>query len=133
MRLSHIARCAVRALVYLQGAECGKPLAFQAIARPERMPEGYLRMVLMALVRAHLVVSVKGPHGGYRLARPAEQISLLEVVEGVDGPVRGDAPPVKGGDGRLDRRLQTVCDQAAAVVRRKLVRVSLAELAGTRK
>jgi hypothetical protein len=48
----------------------------------------------------------------------------------VDGPVRGAAPPVgRGGAAALDRRLQGVCDQAAALVRRRLGKVTVAELA----
>jgi hypothetical protein len=69
--------------------------------------------------------------GGYRLARPAKGITLLEVVEAVEGPLRGEAPPlgITPEGRRLDSRLQAMCDQAAKTVRGRLRRVSLADLA----
>jgi hypothetical protein len=55
----------------------------------------------------------------------------MEVVEAVEGPVRGEAPPVGGkGGGPLDARLQAVCDEAAAVRRKALAKVRLSDLAG---
>jgi Rrf2 family protein len=134
MQLSHIAAYAVRALIHLHGAEPGKLVPTRTIARAEGMPEQFLCRVIGALVRAGLVRSLKGLHGGFRLARPAKDITLLEVVEAVDGPVRGVAPQaVTKGDGQLDRRLQRECDRAADIVRRNLGRVSVAELARKRK
>ena len=129
MKLSRAAGYAVCALVYLSGAEPGKPSASHAIAQAVSMPERFLLKVLVALARARLVLSLRGPFGGYRLARPAKAITLLEVIEAVDGPVRGVAPQVVT-DVEPDRRLQRVCDRAAEVVRRNLGRVSVAELAG---
>jgi Rrf2 family protein len=129
MKLSHISGYAVRALVHLHGTEPGKLVASHIIAQAGGMPERFLLKALLPLVKARILHSVKGPHGGYRLARPARGITLLEVVEALDGPVRGSAPQaVTAGDGQLDRRLQAACDGAAAIVRRNLGRVSLADL-----
>jgi DNA-binding IscR family transcriptional regulator len=81
-------------------------------------------------VNAGALISVKGLNGGYRLAKPLKQVTLLEVVEAVDGPIRGEAPPVgQGRDAALDKRLQVVCDMAAALVRRRLAKATLAERA----
>jgi Rrf2 family protein len=55
------------------------------------MPGEYLREILKRLVQARLLLSLKSPRGGYRLARPPEAITLLEVVEVVEGPVQGQA------------------------------------------
>jgi DNA-binding IscR family transcriptional regulator len=55
----------------------------------------------------------------------ARQITLLATVEATDGPVRGDAPPVD----QRGRPLQAACDEAAALVRQRLARVTLADLA----
>jgi len=49
------------------------------------VPAAYLAKHLQALARAGLLESIPGPHGGYRLARPASKISLLDVVQGVEG------------------------------------------------
>jgi DNA-binding IscR family transcriptional regulator len=82
-------------------------------------------------VSARVLLSLKGPNGGYRLLKAPKQITLLEVVEAVDGPIRGDAPPVgTGKDGMaFDKRLQAVCDGAVVLVRERLAKVTLAELA----
>ena len=49
------------------------------------VPAAYLAKHLQALSRAGILESVQGPRGGYRLAKPAEQITVLEVVEAIDG------------------------------------------------
>jgi DNA-binding IscR family transcriptional regulator len=87
--------------------------------------------VLGDLASAGLLRSGRGTGGGYRLARPARSVTLLGVVEAVDGPVRGEAPRVGVAEGaRLDARLQRACETVAETARRRLRRVSLAELAG---
>jgi DNA-binding IscR family transcriptional regulator len=77
-----------------------------------------------------LLHSNKGPHGGYRLARPAKSTTLLEIVEAVDGPLRGLVPALEAPDGgKLNRQLAAVCDQAAETTRKQLQKVRLADLA----
>jgi Rrf2 family protein len=56
------------------------------IAEYHGVPAAYLAKHLQALAGAGLLVTVKGPHGGYRLARPATEITVLDVVEAIDGP-----------------------------------------------
>jgi DNA-binding IscR family transcriptional regulator len=72
--------------------------------------------------------ALAGPNGGYQLARPADQISLLDVLEAVDGPIRGQAPLDTGDSGPLNRKLEAVCNQTADQVREHLARVPVSEL-----
>jgi DNA-binding IscR family transcriptional regulator len=104
--------------------------AAKASTRIRKAPDEAHPYQWLCLAGAGILRSAKGPHGGYRLAKPAQQIILLEIVEAVDGPIRGEAPPVGQGEAAaaLDRRLQEVCDVAAALVRRRLAQVTLAEL-----
>jgi Rrf2 family protein len=125
MKLTRASSYAVQALAYLAREGAGRPVPSHVAARAQGSPARFLLKVLKPLVDSGVLRSLRGPDGGYRLARPAKDITLLEIVEAVDGPVRGDAPPV----GRLDRRLQAACDEAAALVRQRLARVTLAELA----
>jgi Rrf2 family protein len=129
MKLTSACLHALRALVYLalHGGEGFIPA--DTIAAARGLPRPFLTKGLTGLTKAGVLVTERGPNGGSRLARPARSITLLEVVEAVDGPVRGEAPWV-GEDSRLDGRLQAVCDRVAEVVRRRLRRVSLADLAG---
>jgi Rrf2 family protein len=131
MRFTSACAHVLRALVYLARRRGAGFVSVDVIARAGALSETFLRKSLKPLVSARVLRSAKGPRGGYRLARPARRITLLEVVEAVEGPVRGLAPRVGGAVGaRLDARLQQVCDAAAEAVRRRLRRVSLADLAG---
>ena len=61
-----------------------------------------------------MLLSIKGPNGGYRLARPAHDITMLEILEAVDGPIRGQAPFSRSDPSSpLNRRLDAICNQAA--------------------
>ena len=99
------------------------------MARVEGLPAQFLRTLLNPLVGAGILRSVRGPNGGYRLARAPKDITLLEVVEAVDGPLRAMVAPVNKEGTALDKRLQAVCDGAVAPVRERLANVTLAELA----
>jgi Rrf2 family protein len=132
MKLSTTAGHAVRALVFLARRPGGRPVPSHTIARAHALPETFLLKVLRPLVAVGVLLSVKGVHGGYQLARPAARITLLDVVEAIDGPVRGQVPRWAAGPegARLDGRLQEACDAAARLVQARLRRVSVADLAG---
>src|SRR5262249_33109863 len=86
--------------------------------------------VLKPLVSAGVLVSLRGPHGGYRLAKPAAGVNLLDVVGAVDGAVRGEVPRWEAGaGGELDDRLQAVVDATAEAVRGQVRKVTVADLA----
>jgi Rrf2 family protein len=131
MRLTSATASAVRALLYLARHPGDRLVTAETIAAAEGLSEIYLRKVLKPLASAGVLRSVMGPGGGYRLARPARRISLLDVVEAVDGLVCLDVPRWESGTSgvRLDAQLQLVCDGVAEGVRRQLRRVTLAELA----
>jgi len=134
MRLSRACGYALLALEYLAARGAGPPVASHHIAEARGIPERFLLKVLKPLVTAGVLRSLKGPNGGFRLARPAAQITLLEVVEAADGPLRGDAPLVarEGGDG-LGPRLGAVCQGVADLVRRQLGQVRISDLVGKKK
>lgn len=67
--------------------EQDKPILIQDISRRQRIPLKYLQQILVDLKQAGLVASRKGPGGGYALSRPSEQITLLEVLQAVEGPI----------------------------------------------
>lgn len=85
MKLTRRSEYALLALIHLARAKGEGYVAVAAMAKAQGLPPKFLEQLLMALKRARLVKSQKGPHGGYRLARPAEKISLAEVIRLLDG------------------------------------------------
>jgi Rrf2 family protein len=133
MKLSRASTNALNALEYMAARGEDAAVASHHIAKARHISEGFLLKVLKPLVPAGVLRSVKGPHGGYRLARPASKITLLEVVEAVDGPIRGQAPLSQEGVASrsgIDHELQKICDQAAAALRKQLGKVRLSDLTG---
>jgi Rrf2 family cysteine metabolism transcriptional repressor len=64
-----------------------EPVALSAVAEAEMLPLSYLEHLVAKLREAELVSSVRGAHGGYRLAREPAEIGMLEVVEALEGPI----------------------------------------------
>ena len=65
-----------------------QPLRVEEIAAAQSVPENYLRRLLIELKRGGLVLSQKGPSGGYMLARPPARITMADVVEIIEGDYR---------------------------------------------
>ncbi|MFE9925905.1 RrF2 family transcriptional regulator [Streptomyces sp. NPDC005774] len=96
MRISARADYAVRAALQLAAPRDDAPLKTEAIADAQDIPHKFLEGILNDMRRGGLVLSRRGGNGGYRLARPAESISIADVIRVVDGPlvsVRGVRPP----------------------------------------
>src|SRR4051812_1615508 len=108
MQLTHAASYAVTALVHLAAEDNGRLVPSRIIAEEHNIPELFILKILKPLVSARLLESLKGPNGGYRLARPPAKITLLEIVEAVESPIRGDAPFVSQDGVALDAKLQAV-------------------------
>lgn len=86
---------AVRTLLELAATNDGRPAKAEALATAQTIPHKFLEAVLADLRRGGLVHSRRGPEGGYWLARPADEISVADVIRTVEGPlasVRGERP-----------------------------------------
>jgi Rrf2 family transcriptional regulator, cysteine metabolism repressor len=77
----------VRLMVVLGRDGHDRPTSLKAIAESEGLPLSYLEHVVADLKRAGLVTSSRGAHGGYRLARPAAEIAMDEVVLALEGAI----------------------------------------------
>src|SRR5438270_707071 len=129
MKWTRACSYALRAVAFLAAQKQSRPIASHDIAQACGAPVLFLLKVLGPLVSAGFLYSLKGPHGGYRLAHPASTISVLEIIEAVDGAVRGHAPVVQAdGSDQLDRRLETICNQSAEAVRTELRKIYLSDL-----
>ena len=87
MRLSAKADYALRAAAELAAAAGEGPVKGERIAAAQEIPPKFLENILIALRHAGLVDSRRGADGGYRLARPASEIALADVIRAVDGPL----------------------------------------------
>jgi Rrf2 family protein len=85
MRVSQGVEWALHCCSVLAAAPAGRTMPAAKLAEYHDVPPAYLAKQLQALSQAGIVESVSGPRGGYRLARPAEQISVLDVVLAIEG------------------------------------------------
>lgn len=130
MRVTAKADYAVRAALELAVSDA-EIVKGERIAMLQGIPLPFLENILGDLKQAGIVTSRRGPDGGYRLARPASEITVADVIRAVEGPlaaVRGERPEALEYAGTA-APLQRVWIALRANVRAVLERVSLADLA----
>lgn len=88
MILSTKGRYSVMAMVDLSVQPQGKPVGLAAVAQRQEIPLAYLEQIFARLKRAGLVMSVRGPGGGYRLARTADTLSIADIMLAADEPLK---------------------------------------------
>lgn len=90
----------------------------ERIASPYNLPLEYLLKILQQLVRANILTSKRGPRGGFSMARPPEKVTLLEVVEAIEGPVVTDLHLTEQtGNEPFSIRIEQICREAAEKVK----------------
>ena len=128
MLFSTKAEYGVRLMVALGRREGERPVSLAALADGENLPLSYLEHLVARLRDAGLVASQRGAHGGYRLAVPASEVRLLEVVEALEGPIA----LTECGAGSCEREASCVVrapwQRINRVVRQSLADVRLADL-----
>lgn len=87
MQITRQADYALRAMLYLTRLEDNVRAATSQIAEDQKIPPSFLAKIISQLSIAGLIHTSRGARGGVSLARPPEEISILEVVEAIDGPV----------------------------------------------
>ncbi len=121
MQITRQADYAVRAVLYLARMGSEQRAATSQIAQEQQIPPSFLAKIVSQLSVAGLLQTSRGARGGVSLARPPEQISLLEVVEAIDGPILLNE--CVSGNGACtfgdDCPMQPIwCDAQAELVRR---------------
>jgi Rrf2 family protein len=120
---------ATRALLTLAAAD-GGPVKGETLANEQGLPLKFLENTLIVLRHAGLIESQRGPDGGYRLGRPAAEITIADIIRPLDGPladVRGEKPEeaVYGG---AATHLRDVWVAVRAALRDVLENVTLADV-----
>jgi Rrf2 family protein len=133
MKLTRASSYALHAMAYLAQKKSEKPIASHIIADERKIPERFLLKILKPLVSARMLDSIKGPNGGYKLRKQPSDITMLDIIEAVEGPIRGESPFSGKGNTALNTKIATVCRTSAEVAREHLARVSLADLASAKK
>lgn len=88
MQITRQADYAVRAILHLARMNNGEKAATSAIAEEQHIPPSFLAKIISQLSIAGLLHTSRGARGGVRLARNPAEISLLDVIEAIDGPIR---------------------------------------------
>lgn len=87
MQLTRATDYAVRVMIHLAGLPPGSRVSREALARAGEIPAHFLSKILQALVRAGLIASQRGVAGGFSLTRRPDEVTMLEVVEAIQGPI----------------------------------------------
>jgi Rrf2 family transcriptional regulator, iron-sulfur cluster assembly transcription factor len=130
LELTRKGEYAIRGIVYLAAQPAGTRCLVGEIATAVAVPKTFLAKILQDFVKVGLVVSIRGSGGGFTLARPAEAISLREVVEAVEGPIMPNRCLLRVGtcDQDLTCRVHPVWQRVRKEVVAILESVTIAEL-----
>ncbi|HEX4010849.1 MAG TPA: Rrf2 family transcriptional regulator [Solirubrobacteraceae bacterium] len=134
MRISAKADYAVRAVVELAAADGEKPVKAERIATAQEIPLNFLENILGELRHAGIVRSHRGAEGGFRLARPANEVTVADVIRAVEGPlasVRG-GPPEDASYTGAATALPRVWIAVRANLRRVVENVTIADVANSK-
>jgi Rrf2 family protein len=132
MQLTRGTEYAIRALVYLSMRQSEDPILLAEIAEGIGAPPNYLSNIFQILSRLELVRSHRGAKRGYSLAKDPEQISLRDIVEGIEGPISVSSCNVDKSwceyDG--DCAMFEVWDDLQNTITAKLEKAKLSKLVG---
>jgi Rrf2 family protein len=131
VRISAKVDYAVRAVVELAARDTEAPVKVDALAEAQGIPARFLENIMLSLRHAGIVESRRGPEGGFRLAKPAAEIAVADVIRAVDGPLAsvGGVRPERLTYGGSAAALPEVWIAVRASLREVLEHVSLADVA----
>ncbi|MBB6429796.1 RrF2 family transcriptional regulator [Algisphaera agarilytica] len=135
MKLTKTSAQAALAMGYLAEQTATRPTQARQVAEHLGIPTDSTLKILQTLVRQQLLRSQLGRSGGYQMLVPAEYISLLQIVEAIDGPINTELPldsPSPEVEGRLSL-LHDVCMRSTEHLRRELSSVTVADLMNAAK
>jgi len=127
MRMSTRGRFGLRALLHIAMCERDVPVSVAALAKRMGVSADYLMQLFVRMRRAGLVKSVRGPRGGFRLAKPAARLTVGDIVRAVEGPIAVTAcveQRTEGGRRRRGAPADTCARRANCVARLVWLRIS---------
>lgn len=132
MQITRQADYAVRAILHLAKLKTGERAATSLIAKEQQIPPSFLAKIISQLSIAGLLQTSRGAHGGVTLARDPKDITLLEVVEAIDGPIQLHDCVAQGGVCGFESHcpIRSVWSEAQAELIARLQRTDFAQLLG---
>ncbi len=130
MKLSKTSAQAALAVAYLATHKGDGMVQARQVARHLCIPTDSALKILQSLMQHDLIESRLGRSGGYRLNRSADQVTLLSIVEAIDGPVTAEVPPINAADTLAQRIdvLRLVCTHTAQQIRGQLEQTTIDDL-----
>lgn len=128
LRLSRKAILALEAVVDIACNSRPEPVQSKEITRRQGVPHRYLEQVMQALVRAGILKGVRGPRGGYRLARERRRITAGEIVRIVAELEAADEPPLNGSSPIGERIVRPVIEEIHNDLMRRLEGITVESL-----
>ena len=134
MKLTRSAGYAVVAVGHIARNNQPGPVLAKSIAKQHKIPLDYLFKILHQLVQANILRSIRGPRGGFFLGRPLSKISLLNVIEAVDGSFLIE-PSLSSSrtEGTYNKRVINAYQLAARLAANSLGKTTMATLVGPKK
>ena len=129
MKISRSSGYALLAVGYIAQHTEQKIVLSQDISKKYDIPLEYLLKILQQLVRANVLRSKRGPRGGFSLARPPKRITMLQIVEAVDGPIINQLTLSEQSNGeKFSTRAEKVYTKAIAEAKSVFEKAKLADL-----
>ena len=116
MNISVKGEYALQAILDLASQPEGEPVKIAGIAQRQHIPQKFLELILAGLKQGGFVESRRGAEGGYLLARPAEKITIGEVLHFVEGPHSGKSRQKRKGKTAFSDMWERVDEAVAAIV-----------------
>ncbi len=128
MKLSRTVAYALQATMQLAVSDSDTPVPCSQIAAKGEMPERFLLQVLRSLVNHGVLRSTRGVDGGYMLIRSPDEISLLDVIEAIEGPLNSKLPLPCTPDDYTQQNLQKALQDVTETAREQLESIKIAAL-----
>ena len=128
MKLSRTVEYAVQATLQLSLDKNNAPVPSNQLAATGNIPERFLLQILRNLVTHGILRSTRGVVGGYSLDRDLEAVSLLEIIEAIEGPITSSIPSTAGLSDEAQARLGEAMASVTENVRRELSAIMLSQL-----
>ena len=129
MNLNATVGYGMAAVAYIAERHKERPVLAKEISEEYSIPVEYLLKILQQLVRASILRSKRGPQGGFSLAKPPKNVTLLEIIEAVNGPFRNRLDIVaQTGGAASSIKMEQACDKALEKAKTVLRRARLSDM-----